>query len=108
MINTREVASFINDVIIETKEEKEYNEVVEEVVRRLIENDLYIKLEKCKWKIVTYYPSIFDTSDYIMDNNYLSFTLSKTSVEVDILLLVYILLLVQINLFPFYVGLLYY
>jgi len=24
---------------------------VEEVVRRLAENDLYIKLEKCKWKV---------------------------------------------------------
>ena len=94
MINTREVASFIDDVIMGTKEEKGYNKVVEEVVRRLIENNLYIKLEKCKWKIVTYYLSIFDTSNYIMNNNYLSFTLFKTSVEVNILLSVYILLLV--------------
>jgi len=31
--------------------EKEHNEIVEEVVRRLAENDLYVKLEKCKWKI---------------------------------------------------------
>ena len=39
LINTGKVASFIDDVI------------VEEVVRRLTENDLYIKPEKYKWKI---------------------------------------------------------
>jgi len=31
-----------------TETEEEYDEIVEEVVRRLIENDLYIKPEKCK------------------------------------------------------------
>ena len=36
LINTREVASLIN------------NEIVEEVVKKLEENNLYIKLEKCK------------------------------------------------------------
>ena len=51
LINTGEVASFINDVIIEMEEEEEYNEVVKEVVKRLAENDLYVKLEKCKWKV---------------------------------------------------------
>jgi len=30
-------------------EKERYNEVVEEVVRRLAENDLYVKPEKCKW-----------------------------------------------------------
>ena len=29
-------------------EEAEHNEIVEEVVKRLVENDLYIKPEKCK------------------------------------------------------------
>ena len=48
LINTGEVASFIDDVIMGKKEEKGYNEVVEEVVKRLTENDLYIKPEKCK------------------------------------------------------------
>jgi len=37
LINTREVASFFNKIIIETKEEKEHDEVVKEVVRRLAE-----------------------------------------------------------------------
>jgi len=48
LINTREVASFINNIIVGTEEEKKHNEVVEEVVKRLAENDLYIKPEKCK------------------------------------------------------------
>jgi len=48
LINTREITSFINNVIVEIKEKKEYNEVVEEVVKRLVENDLYLKLEKYK------------------------------------------------------------
>jgi len=38
--------SFINN-IVGTEEEKGHNEVVEEVVKRLVENDLYIKPEKC-------------------------------------------------------------
>ena len=48
LINTRNVVSFIDNVIIETETEKEHDEIVEEVVKRLAENDLYIKLEKCK------------------------------------------------------------
>ena len=40
--------SFIDDVIVGIEEEKGYDEVVEEVVRRLAENDLYMKLEKYK------------------------------------------------------------
>jgi len=30
------------------EEEEEYDKVVEEIVKRLAENDLYMKLEKCK------------------------------------------------------------
>ena len=50
LINTGEVVSFIDDVIVGTEEEKWYNEVVEEVVKRLAENNLYVKPEKCKQK----------------------------------------------------------
>jgi len=38
-------------LIVGTEEEKEHNEVVEEVVKQLEENYLYIKPEKCKWKV---------------------------------------------------------
>jgi len=50
-INTGKVASFIDNVIIRTEGEKGHDELVEEVVKRLAENDLYVKLEKCKWKV---------------------------------------------------------
>jgi len=48
LINTGEVASFIDDVIVSIEEEKEYDEVMEEVVKKLVENYLYIK---CKWNV---------------------------------------------------------
>ena len=51
LINTREVANFINNVIVGTDGEEEYNKVVEEVVKRLTEKSLYVKLEKCKQKV---------------------------------------------------------
>ena len=35
LINTEKVASFIDNVIVETKEEEGYDKVVEEVVKRL-------------------------------------------------------------------------
>ena len=47
LINTGEVVSFINNIIIGMEEEEEYDQIVE-VVRRLIGNKLYIKPEKCK------------------------------------------------------------
>jgi len=48
LINTGKVAVFINDIIVETETEEGYDEIVAEIIRRLKENDLYIKLEKCK------------------------------------------------------------
>jgi len=42
------MASFINNIIVGMEEEERYNEVIEEVVRRLVKNDLYVKLERCK------------------------------------------------------------
>ena len=48
LINTGKMVSFINDVIIGIEREKGHDKLVEEMVRRLAENDLYIKLEKCK------------------------------------------------------------
>ena len=42
------MASFINNVIVEMEEEERHNEVVEELIKILVENDLYVKPEKCK------------------------------------------------------------
>ena len=46
LINTEEVASFIDNVIVGMEER--YNEVVEKVVKRLVKNNMYVKPEKYK------------------------------------------------------------
>jgi len=51
LINMGKVAALIDDVIVRTKEEEEHNELVAEVIKRLEENDLYVKPEKYKWKV---------------------------------------------------------
>jgi len=51
LINTGKVVAFIDNVIVGTEIEEEHDEVVAEVIRRLEENDLYVKPEKCKWKV---------------------------------------------------------
>ena len=40
--------SIIDNVIVETEEKEKHNEVVKKVVKRLAENNLYIKSEKYK------------------------------------------------------------
>jgi len=51
LINTGKVGSFIDDIMVETKSKEGYNELVEEILRRLEENDLYVKPVKYKWKV---------------------------------------------------------
>ena len=51
LINTGKVAVFIDDVIVGTETEEGHDELVAEVVKRLEKNDLYVKPEKCKWKV---------------------------------------------------------
>ena len=51
LINTGKVAVFIDDMIVGIETEKGHDELVAEVIKRLEENDLYVKPEKCKWKV---------------------------------------------------------
>ena len=51
LINMGKVGSFINDIMVGTEMEEGHDKLIEEILRRLEGNDLYIKLEKCKWKI---------------------------------------------------------
>jgi len=46
LINKGKVVVFVDDVLVETETEKGHDEIVEEILRRLEKNDLYIKLEK--------------------------------------------------------------
>jgi len=48
LINPGKVGSFINNVMVGTESKKGHNKLVEEILRRLEENKLYTKLEKCK------------------------------------------------------------
>ena len=51
LINEGKVAVFVDDMLVGTETEEEHDEIVEKILRRLEENDLYIKLEKCIWKV---------------------------------------------------------
>ncbi len=50
MINTGEVASFIDNIIVGMEKEEEHDEVVKKVVKKVVkwlaENDLYVKPKK--------------------------------------------------------------
>ena len=48
LINMGKVANFIDDVIIGMEREKGHDKLVEKVVNRLVENNLYVKPEKYK------------------------------------------------------------
>jgi len=50
LINKGKVAVFVDDVLIGTDDKKGHDEIVAEVLKRLKENDLYVKPEKCSWK----------------------------------------------------------
>jgi len=51
LINKGKVTVFVDDVLVGTETEEGHNEIVEEILRRLEENDLYVKLEKYVWKV---------------------------------------------------------
>jgi len=46
LINEGKVTIFVDDVLVETETEEGYNEIMKEILRRLKENDLYVKSEK--------------------------------------------------------------
>jgi len=50
LTNTGDIMSFIDNIIVEIEKEEEHDKIVEKVVKRL-ENNLYIKPEKFKWKV---------------------------------------------------------
>ena len=51
LINKGKVATFVDDVLVGTETKERHNEIVEEISRRLKENDLYVKPEKWVWKV---------------------------------------------------------
>jgi len=51
IINKGKVAAFVDDILVEIETEEGHDEIMEEVLKRLEENDLYVKPEKCMWKV---------------------------------------------------------
>ena len=51
LVVKEKVAVFIDDIMVATETEEGHDEIVEEVLRRLEENDLFVKPEKYVWKV---------------------------------------------------------
>jgi len=51
LINQGDTATFIDDILVATDMKERHDKLVEEVLKRLEENNLFVKLEKCKWKV---------------------------------------------------------
>ena len=51
IIEVEDVAVFNNDVMMETQIEEEYNDIMEEILRKMVENNLFIKPKKYVWKV---------------------------------------------------------
>jgi len=48
LINQGDIVTFIDDILVATDTKKGHDELVEEVLKRLKKNDLFVKPEKCK------------------------------------------------------------
>jgi len=51
LINQGDTTTFINDILVATDTKEGHDKLVEEILKRLEENDLFVKPEKCKWKV---------------------------------------------------------
>jgi len=51
MIETEKVVAFIDGVMIATETEEGHDEIMEEVLRRMEENNLFVKPEKYMWRV---------------------------------------------------------
>jgi len=47
LINEGKVTAFVDDILVGTETEEEHDKIIEEILRRLEGNDLYVKPEKC-------------------------------------------------------------
>ena len=48
LINMGKIAAFIDDVMVGTESKEGHDELVEEILKRMKKNDLYMKPEKCR------------------------------------------------------------
>jgi len=71
LINEGKVVAFVDDILVGTDLEEGHDEIVEEMLRRLEENNLYMKPEKCAWKVqrVNFLGVIMDQGKIEMEEN---------------------------------------
>jgi len=51
LINKGKVIAFVDNILVGIETEEEHDKIVEEILKRLEENDLYIKPKKYMWKV---------------------------------------------------------
>ena len=51
LVNTGKVVVFIDNILVGIEGKKGYDKLVEEVIKQLAENNLYVKPEKCRQKV---------------------------------------------------------
>jgi len=51
MIKAGDVAAFIDNIIVGMETKEGYDDIVKEVLKRMAENDLFVKPEKYVWKV---------------------------------------------------------
>ena len=51
MIEAGNIAVFINNVMVRIETEEGHDDIVEKVLRKIAENDLFVKPEKYVWKV---------------------------------------------------------
>ena len=71
LVNIGRVVVFIDNIIVGMEGEEGHYELVEEVIKRLAENNLYVKLKKYKWKVreVKYLEVVIRLEEIKMENN---------------------------------------
>jgi len=51
LINQGDIATFIDNILVTIDIEEGHNKLMEKMLKRLEENNLFVKPEKCKWKV---------------------------------------------------------
>jgi len=51
LIHEGKIAAFVDNILVGTETKEGHDKIVEKVLKRLEENDLYVKPEKCVWKV---------------------------------------------------------
>ena len=51
IIEVGDIVAFVDDVMVEMETEERHDNIVEEVLKRIVENYLFVKPEKYIWKI---------------------------------------------------------